>query len=73
MSSLSDRYQYYKKMSPWKDDVEFSIYYDEVKGEETKEQKKMMKQCRQYLRMPVLGMKTIDVLRILKRKIVGEK
>ena len=73
MSSLSDRYQYYKKMSPWKDDVEFSIYYDEVKGEETKEQKKVMKQCRQYLRMPVLGMKTIDVLRILKRKIVGEK
>ena len=39
ISSLYSRYHYYKQETPWKDDIEYSIYYDFEKGCETKELK----------------------------------
>lgn len=53
ISSLYDRYHYYKKGTPWKDDLELSIYYDYDKGRETIELKeKYNRQIKNLRRHP---------------------
>lgn len=50
ISSLYDRYHFYKLMTPWKDEVEYSIYYDYEKKCETDELRKYYKDEIKYLR-----------------------
>lgn len=50
ISSLYDRYHFYKKSTPWRDDIEYSIYYDYDKNCETNELRKRYKNEIRYLR-----------------------
>jgi lipopolysaccharide biosynthesis glycosyltransferase len=72
VSSLSHRYQYYKQFSPWKDEEEKSIYYDEVAKCETDAQKEKMDRKIKFLRKSAYYLWFVDYMRIIKRKIKGE-
>lgn len=52
VSSLSNRFQYYKSISPWKNVPEYSIYYDSSQGKITKENKIKYNQQIRSLRYP---------------------
>lgn len=69
ISSMSDRYHHYKKLSPWKDDFEYSIYYDYNEGRETEELHKRFDDEIKQLRYPVVLLPFIWVKSVFKYKL----
>jgi lipopolysaccharide biosynthesis glycosyltransferase len=69
ISSLYDRYHYYKPMTPWKDDVEYSIYYDQDKGCETEELRKKYNSQIRALRIHPLCFPVFKLLAKIKHSI----
>ena len=70
VSSLADRYQFYKKRSPWKDNVEYSIDYDCSIGRETDELRRKNKRTIRNLRCPSFVIKLRSVLSLIKHLII---
>lgn len=55
ISSLYSRYHFYKKNTPWKNEVEYSIYYDEKLKKETIERKNELdKQIKALRQNPII-------------------
>lgn len=71
ISSLSDRYQYYKKLSPWKSEPEHSIYYSEEHGKETKAMRKVVNATIRYIRHAPLVVLLIEYIVRIKHKVLG--
>lgn len=71
VSSLSDRYQFYKQKSPWRDEKENTIYFSENDDRETPEQRKKMRKSKLSLRYPVFIERIIENLVEFKHRISG--
>lgn len=72
VSSLSERYQYYKSKSPWKNEREKSVYYSEKDNKVTLEQINRMIMTRLYLRYPAILERLIEALVEIKHRIIRE-
>lgn len=69
ISSMSDRYHFYKELSPWKDDLEYSIYYDFNEGRETEELHQRYDSEIKHLRYPVVLLPFVWVKQVFRYKL----
>lgn len=70
VSSLSERYHYYKTMSPWVNEIENTIYYSEKDGRETPKQINEMNQTMKFLRYSGFTEWIREILIIIKHKVL---
>lgn len=67
ISSLAERYHYYKRLSPWKDEKEYSIYYDFERNEITTELKKNYDKQIAGLRTSAFALPFLKVLNLIRQ------
>lgn len=70
ISPLADRYHYYKEMSPWKNEKEYSINYDCILGRETDKLKIENNQVIRFLRYHPIIIKIMYFLVKIKHMLI---